>query len=301
MEGKSLSVAVRLHPRFDRRHLMRVQLHAVRGHDLDTEELVVAETSDPSVEALDWTPAETGAWRIRMVLVNSLGEESASEPHYIFVQPRDAIVSYSEPEGARFQPHTSNGTSISCQSSKVVYSNAAQYRAEMRAIQRPLIRDIVDDPRHHRLARLLIDGDLSSTAVGSATLGRFGVKAFIFDLDTRQRIQFVEFVAPPDKVSSRDYFGAFSVQISDDPEARYSFTSSDLVWHTVRRVGHARVAAPIRFNSANQFRIYLPVGTEARLVRVDISFVQLAGWPRHLVRVTLRNAKWHLSRVSGGC
>lgn len=275
-DGNPVSVKVRLHPKCDRRELALVQLHAARGHDLDVEELV-AESSDQDVETLDWTPSATGAWRLRLVLVNSLAEESTSEPLYIFVQPLDATVAYAPAEGAWFQPRSLSPRGIAAASSDVVYSNAAQYRAEVRELEKPLVQAAVDDPERRLLARGLIDGDLLSNATGPASLRWFGVKGFVLDLGTQQRLHFVELVAPEGTVPGHDFFGALYVQVSDDPEAQYSYTNSDFAWRTVRRLGNAHTTVRIGFDADRQFRIYLPADTQGRFVRLVVRTLDSRG------------------------
>ena len=276
-EGQAISAAVRLHPKFDRQQLVRVQLRAARGHDLDVEELVVAESFDQDVTSLDWTPTATGAWRMRLVLVNSLAEESTSEPLYIFVRPRDVSVTYAQPEVAWLQPRSLNHKSISHASNGIVYTNAAQYLAEVRAIEKPLVQAAIDHPVSQRLAGRLIDGDHSSNATGPASLRWSGVKGLVLDLGTRQPIHFVELVSPRRTAPGQDYFGAFHVQVSDDPEAQYSYTNNDFAWRTVRRLGSARSTARIRFDSSRRSRVYLPAGTQARFVRLVIRMLDSRG------------------------
>ena len=269
-EGEQLSVSVRLHPKFDRGQMARVRLHAARGHDLDVEEVIVAESSDQNVKALSWTPSATGAWRIRLVLVNSLGEETTSEPVYIFVQPLEASVTYAKPADAWLQPRSLDHHGISQASAKIVYLNAAQYGSAVRAREKPLVRNTVNDYANRRVANRLIDNLSYSVATGPAGLRWWGVKGFVFDLGSHQPIHFVELVAPQDMGPGKDSFGAFYVQVSDDPEPQYSYTNSDFAWRTVRRMGNARNTGRIRFDSNGRSRIYLPTDTQARFVRLVI-------------------------------
>ena len=143
--------------------------------------------------------------------------------------------------------------------------------------QQPLVEAVIDDPANRRVAGRLIDGDLFSNATGPAALRWYGVKGLVFDLGIRRRIHFVELVAPLGTSTHRDYFGQFYVQVSDDPEAQYSYTNSDLVWRTVRRMGNARTTARLRLDRERPFKIHLPAETEARFVRLVIGTLDSRG------------------------
>ena len=276
-QGNRLYVTLRLHPNFDRLELERVQLYAARGHNLDVEELVVAESFDRNARGLFWTPPDSGAWRIRVVLVNSLGEESTSKARYVFVKPSFATPDYARAEDAWLQPRSLNPAGISNASRDIAYADATQYRAQVRIREKPLVQAVIDDPENRRVARRLIDGNFASNATGPAALRWWGVKGFVFDLGIRQQIQWVELVAPWGTSARQDYFGQFYVQVSDDAGAQYSYTNSDLVWRTVRRMGDARTTARLRLDRSGRFKIFLPEETEARFVRLVIGKLDSRG------------------------
>ena len=273
--GEVLDVAVRLDPQFDRAHLARVELRVARGHDLDFPETVVARSNRRDVESLRWKPA-VGPWRLRLLLVNSLGEESFSEPTWIFVEPDDTGGEPLDFADGWLQPRNLDGRTIMESSSDVPFVDYGQYHDAVRAIEKPLVQTQVDSPANRNVAAGLIDGDLSSNATAAAGLRFFGNKGLVFDLGEVGRVDYLELVGPGGS-ANRDYFGMFDVQVSTDDEAEYSYTNSDFSWRTVRRMGHARASARMPFSGDRMHRIHFPAGTEARYVRLIIRLMDSAG------------------------
>ena len=273
--GEPLEITVRLHPRFDRTHLRRVELLAARGHDLDESESVVAESAERDVETLSWH-APAGPWRLRLRLVNTLSEEAVSEPIYAFVEPAENDVELAAPIAGWLQPRSLDGRSIMQASSEVVYEDPHTYHNAVRAIERPLIEDAVHAPDHQAVGEALIDGNLSHNATGPAGLRWFGNKGLVIDLGERQRVDFIELVGSPG-AENRQYFGAFDVQVSTDNDAQYAYTNSDFTWRTVRRMGHARSSARMPMSADRRYRIYFPAGTYARFVRLSVRLLDSRG------------------------
>ncbi|MCG8557170.1 MAG: discoidin domain-containing protein, partial [Proteobacteria bacterium] len=273
--GTPVNVGVRLHPRFNRQHLQRLELRAAPGHDLDFPELVMGQSADPNVQSIVWTPPAPGPWRFRLLLVNSLGEEFSSEPLYLFAEPPGGGPIYQRITGAWLQPRSLRYRDIYNASNRVVYNDPASYRQAVRAIERPMVQPSVDDPANLQVGGSLIDGNLTQAATGPAGLRWYGVKGLVFDLGASRRLDFVELVAPPG--SSADYFGKFGVQVATLPDAQYSYTNSDFTWRTVRRMGHARMSAKLPLDIDRSYRIHLPAGTEARYLRFIIHTIDSMG------------------------
>lgn len=265
--GATLDVGIALHPDFPAAYLTTVRLLAARGHDLDFPEAVVAQTADPAASALAWTPDGAGPWRYRLVLENSLGEQASSEERYVFVRPPGTTVEFLPAEDGWLQPRHFDARAISQASEAVVYQNSAQYLADVRAIEQPLVQPDIDSLTYRQVGLDLIDGDLFTNATGPAALRFFGVKGLVFDLGSVQRVDFVQLIGPTGS-DSIELSGVFDVQVSSDPGAQYSYTGSDFSWRTVRRFGHARASARLPLNAGRRTRIYLPQNSEARYVRL---------------------------------
>ena len=101
------------------------------------------------------------------MLVNRLGEESSSEPRYVFVRPVEPPLRHDVVD-AWLQPRSLDARAIHTASRDVPYVDADSYHAAVSAIERPLVEAAVDDPANRAVAQALIDGNLVVNATGPA-------------------------------------------------------------------------------------------------------------------------------------
>ncbi len=274
--GAPVTVDVRLHPKFDRQHLASVELLAGQGHPLDEAPQVVASSTDVTVTELVWTPPVDGPWRLTLRLVNSLGEETESEPVYVFVEPSDPAVEFLTATDAWLQPRDLDSVSIMGASDGVVFTDRAQYRSDVLAIERPLVESAVLDAANRQVGQALVDGNLTANATGPAALRFFGIKGLVIDLGSVQRVDFLQLVGPTGS-SNIELFSAMDIQVSVLEDSEFSYTGSDLGWHTARRLGHARRSVGLPLGVGRRIRIHLPKDTEARYIRLLVRTLDSTG------------------------
>ncbi|MEM8712567.1 MAG: DUF4955 domain-containing protein [Planctomycetota bacterium] len=267
--GESLTVVPRLHPEFSLSHLSRLELLAARGHENDRPETVVASTSDAAALDLAWSPPAAGAWRIRLRLTNSLGEETLSEPRYVFSFPADESVAFLPATAGWLQPRSLDPRAIYSASANVTFTDLDTYRAEVRALEAPLVEPAVTDPAQVAVGNALVDGNLNTNATSAAALRFFGIKGLVIDLGSTERVDFIQLVGAQGS-GGADFFAAMDLQVATEEDAQLSYTNSDFTWTTVRRLGHATAAARIALNNGRRTRIHLPLGTEARYLRLVV-------------------------------
>ncbi|WOO43403.1 DUF4955 domain-containing protein [Rubellicoccus peritrichatus] len=259
--GDTISVTPRFHPKFNLSHLNILELRASRGHHLEFKEETVAASTSKTNNALDWTPDSPGPWRLRLRLTNSLQEEIYSDPIYVYIVPSGGestlpINSYWH------QPRSLEARDIMTLSEDINYTDLDNYHAQVRAIEQAEVQ-----PNLNSSGSGIIDGNINSNATSSLGFENSGATGMVFDLGSSQRIDFVDFYVPSGNANA-DLFGRLHIQVSDRPDAQYSYTNSDFTWKTVRRFGDARTSGRMRFNGNRQSRAYLPFNTTGRYVRV---------------------------------